>query len=167
MLAMHELSFSGDDKPSKYAALLPQIEAVFAAETNWLPNLANCTAILKEAFGWFWVGFYLSKGGELVLGPFQGTLACTRIPFNKGVCGAAYTTKEIQLVPDVNAFPGHIACSATSQSEIVLPIFNQKGAVAMVLDVDSEHLNHFDAADSDGLAAICQLIEKYIVPAID
>ena len=163
---MHELSFVGDDKNAKYQSLLPQIEAVFASETHWLPNLANCTAILKEAFGWFWVGFYISMEGELVLGPFQGTLACTRIAFNKGVCGAAYTTKEIQLVPDVNAFPGHIACSAASQSEIVLPIFNKNGEVAMVLDVDSEHLNHFDAMDSEGLAAICQLIEKYIVPAM-
>ena len=107
-----------------YDEITPQIAALIAGETDLIANLANIAAVLKEAFGFFWVGFYLAKGGELVLGPFQGPLACTRIAFGKGVCGHAYSTRETVIVPDVDAFPGHIACSSASRSEIVVPMFD-------------------------------------------
>jgi L-methionine (R)-S-oxide reductase len=148
------------DRKTIYNSLFPQIKALIEDESDLIANLSNITAALKEAFGFFWVGFYLVKEGQLVLGPFQGPIACTRIPFHKGVCGASYTRKETILVPDVEAFPGHIACSSASKSEIVLPVFHRNGTVAMVLDVDSDELNDFSAADSEGLQNIIRLLEK-------
>src|ERR1700744_6533626 len=128
------------DKVALYQSILPQIEALITGEDDLIANLANICAALKEQFGWFWVGFYLVKNGELVLGPFQGPGACTRIAKGKGVCGWAWEHCEPIIVPDVDAFPGHIACSSLSKSEIVIPVFHN-GLVAGVLDVDSEHLD--------------------------
>ena len=134
------------NKEAIYKALLPQIKALVTGEEDLVANMANMTAVLKEAFGYFWIGFYIIKKGELVLGPFQGPVACTRIQKGKGVCGKAWETGETQLVPDVNAFPGHIACSAASKSEIVVPVFKGNELIA-VLDIDSDQLNTFDAVD--------------------
>lgn len=147
-------------REEKYINLLPQIESLLAGESDKYANLANIAAALREAFGFFWVGFYLAKEGQLVLGPFQGPVACTRIPFHKGVCGHSYTTKETVLVPDVEAFPGHIACASASKSEIVLPAKNKQGDVFLVLDVDSDKLDDFSAVDQVGLEKVIQLIEK-------
>lgn len=141
-----------------YDGLVPQIAALVEGEPDLIANLANVTAALREAFGFFWVGFYLKKQGQLVLGPFQGPVACTRIAFNKGVCGAAYTRRQTIVVPDVEQFPGHIACSSASKSEIVVPVFDQAGEVTMVLDVDSDRLDDFSEVDADGLARIVALI---------
>ena len=143
-----------------YEALFPQIEAMIADESDLTANLANITAVLKEAFGFFWVGFYLVKEGQLVLGPFQGPIACTRIPFHKGVCGASYTRAETILVPDVEQFPGHIACSSASRSEVVVPVFHRNGTVAMVLDVDSDQLDDFSETDQAALEKIASLITR-------
>ncbi len=148
-------------KEEVYQALLPQLEALIGDETDIIANLANISAVLKEALGFFWVGFYLVKWDQLVLGPFQGPLACTRIGFGKGVCGKAWETGKTQLVPDVEAFPGHIACSSASRSEIVVPVI-QSGKVLMVLDVDSEHLNHFDTTDQEYLEQLAELLAKTI-----
>jgi len=137
-----------------YEELAPQVEALIAGETDLIANLANVAAVLKEAFGFFWVGFYLRKGEQLVLGPFQGPLACTRIDFDKGVCGHAYTTCETVIVPDVDAFPGHIACSSASRSEIVVPMFDSDGGVFAVLDVDSDRADDFSDVDRAGLERI-------------
>jgi len=144
-------------KKEQYESLLPQIAALITGETDQVANLANISAALKAQFGWFWVGFYLVKQGELVLGPFQGPVACTRIAKGKGVCGAAWEQARTLVVPDVEAFPGHIACSSLSRSEIVVPIF--KGdEVAGVLDVDSELLNQFDATDAYYLEQLVKLV---------
>lgn len=151
------------DRKTIYAEITPQIEALVAGETDLVANLANICAVLKEAFGFFWVGFYLKKGNQLVLNAFQGPLACTRIDFDKGVCGHAYTTREIVIVPNVDEFSGHIACASASKSEIVLPIFAQTGEVFAVLDVDSDKLNDFSEVDADGLQGIVKIIEKLIV----
>ena len=148
------------DRATIYAELAPQVEALLAGETDLIANLANVAAVLKEAFGFFWVGFYIAKGGELVLGPFQGPLACTRIAFDKGVCGHAFSTGETVIVPDVDAFPGHIACSSAARSEIVVPVFAGGRAVA-VLDVDSDRLADFSEVDSVGLNAIVRIIEQH------
>ena len=150
------------DRVELYAALYPQIEALVASESDLVANLANVAAALKEAFGFFWVGFYLVKEGQLVLGPFQGPIACTRIPFHKGVCGACYTERKTIIVPDVDQFPGHIACSSASKSEVVVPVFNSNGTVAMVLDVDSDQLDDFTQADAEGLEKIVKLLERKI-----
>jgi L-methionine (R)-S-oxide reductase len=143
-----------------YEAVVPQIEALVTGETDLTANLANIAAALKEAFGFFWVGFYLKKENQLVLGPFQGPIACTRINFNCGVCGHCYTTKQTIIVPDVEAFPGHIACSSASKSEIVLPAFDKNGDVFLVLDVDSDELDDFSDVDRTGLEKIMKIIEK-------
>ncbi|MEM6272296.1 MAG: GAF domain-containing protein [Bacteroidota bacterium] len=141
-------------KAEKYAALLPQIKSLIADEPDQIANLANVAAVLKEAFGFFWVGFYLLREPEeLVLGPFQGPLACTRIALGRGVCGTAAARRETVLVPDVHAFPGHIACSSESKSEIVVPLL-KAGVLLGVLDVDSDVADDFDAADQAGLEAI-------------
>jgi L-methionine (R)-S-oxide reductase len=145
-----------------YTALLPQIKELVAGESDLTANLANISAALKEAFGFFWVGFYLKKGNELVLGPFQGPIACTRIRFNRGVCGHCYTTKEIVIVPDVEAFPGHIACSSASKSEIVLPAIDSEGEVFLVLDVDSDTLDDFSEIDATYLAQVMRIVEGLI-----
>lgn len=147
-------------KAEKYQAILPQIEALISSETDLYANLANVAAVLKEAFGFFWVGFYLVKGEQLVLGPFQGPLACTRIAFGKGVCGTAWKEGKTQLVPDVDAFPGHIACSSASRSEIVVPGFKE-GKVWIVLDVDSEKLDDFDTVDQKYLEEMMRVVDKY------
>lgn len=150
------------NKADIYEALVPQIEALVTGESDLTANLANITAALKEAFGFFWVGFYLKKDNQLVLGPFQGPIACTRINFDRGVCGYCYSTRQTVIVPDVEAFPGHIACSSSSKSEIVLPAFDQNGEVAMVLDVDSDRLNDFDETDQVGLERLMRLIERLL-----
>jgi GAF domain-containing protein len=146
------------DRQTIYESLIPQISALVEDEPDLVANLANIAAALKEAFGFFWVGFYLKKENQLVLGPFQGPIACTRIAFDKGVCGAAYTRRETILVPDVEQFPGHIACSSASKSEIVVPVFDRAGNVTMVLDVDSDRLDDFSEADVRGLEQIAGLI---------
>src|ERR1700753_2349726 len=138
------------DKAEQYQSLIPQIEALITGEPDMVANLANICAALKEQFKWFWVGFYLVKDNELVLGPFQGPVACTRIAYGKGVCGAAWQEQKTLIVPDVDAFPGHIACSSLSKSEIVVPVFSGHEVVA-VLDVDSEELDQFDQGDAQYL----------------
>jgi GAF domain-containing protein len=145
-----------------YDSLVPQIKALTDGESDLTANLANISAALKEAFGFFWVGFYLKKDNQLVLGPFQGPIACTRINFNKGVCGHCYTTKEVVIVPDVEAFPGHIACSSASKSEIVLPAFDKNGEVFLVLDVDSDQLNDFSEIDAEGLSKVMRIVEGMV-----
>jgi L-methionine (R)-S-oxide reductase len=137
-------------RAAQYASLLPQIRSLIEDEPDLIANLANVCAVLKEAFGFFWVGFYLMKEGELVLGPFQGPLACTRIAIGRGVCGAAAMQRETLVVPDVELFPGHIACSSLSRSEIVVPIVVGDNVVG-VLDVDSELVAHFDQVDAEWL----------------
>jgi L-methionine (R)-S-oxide reductase len=157
------LAFSKtSDRKTIYAEIVPQIESLVAGETDLTANLANITAVIKESLGFFWVGFYLRKENQLVLGPFQGTLACTRIDFNKGVCGHAYTTRETVIVPNVDEFPGHIACSSASKSEIVLPIFDPTGEVFGVLDVDSDRLDDFSPTDAEGLRRIVEIVEKIL-----
>jgi len=150
----------GTDRKEIYDALIPQINALIETESDLTANLANIAAALKEAFGFFWVGFYIAKEGQLVLGPFQGPIACTRIPFHKGVCGASYSQQKTIIVPDVGQFPGHIACASASKSEIVLPVFHRNGTVAMVLDVDSDQLNDFSETDAEGLQNILTLLER-------
>ena len=140
-------------KEEKYKSLYPQICSLIERETDIIANLANVSAALKEAFGFFWIGFYIVKNNQLVLGPFQGPIACTRIAYGKGVCGASWKERKPIIVPDVNNFPGHIACSSLSQSEIVIPIVKVNEVVA-VLDVDSEHLNYFDKTDQRWLTKI-------------
>ena len=141
-----DLNIVQGTKEEQYQSLIPQIKGLIAGETDLIANLANVVAALKEQFGWFWVGFYWVKEGQLVLAPFQGPVACTRISKGKGVCGAAWAKAETIIVPDVEAFPGHIACSSLSLSEIVVPVI-RNGEVLGVLDVDSSELNTFDAID--------------------
>jgi GAF domain-containing protein len=155
-----DLQIPTGSREEKYAALYPQIQGLLAGENDQTANLANIVAAIKEVFSFFWVGFYIVKDGQLVLGPFQGPVACTRIPFHKGVCGHAYTIAETVIVPDVDAFPGHIACASASKSEIVLPVKNQAGKVTMVLDVDSDTLNDFSVVDQQGLEKILGLINE-------
>ena len=144
-------------KTKQYQALLPQIEGLLQGEDDVVANLANVTAALKEQFGWLWVGFYLVKNDELVLGPFQGPVACTRIKKGRGVCGTSWAEATTLIVPDVEKFPGHIACSSASKSEIVLPLF-VNGEVVGVLDVDSEYLNYFDVIDQQYLEKVIALL---------
>jgi len=144
-------------KEEQYRSLLPQIDGLISGENDFIANLANVTAALKEQFQWFWVGFYLIKEDELVLGPFQGPVACTRIKKGRGVCGTAWEKSEILIVPDVEEFPGHIACAAASRSEIVLPMYHNSEVIG-VLDVDSEYLNHFDEVDAKYLKQVLELI---------
>jgi len=144
-------------KEEKYISIIPQITALLEGETDLIANLANVCAALKEQFNWFWVGFYLVKDGELVLGPFQGPVACTRIKKGKGVCGASWEQEETLIVPNVDEFPGHIACASASKSEIVLPFYIDNKIVG-VLDVDSEYLSHFDEVDAKYLNEILKSI---------
>lgn len=134
------------DKTDRYQELYRQIESVVSGETDQIANMANVAALLHEAFGFWWTGFYIVKGNQLVLGPFQGPVACTRIDYGKGVCGSSWQRKETIIVPDVHQFPGHIACSSLSKSEIVVPIFSGTEVFA-VLDIDSRELATFDEAD--------------------
>ena len=147
-------------RKEQYEALFPQIQSLVAGENDLTANLANIAAAIKEVFGFFWVGFYLVKDNQLVLGPFQGPVACTRLPFHKGVCGHAYSIAETVIVPNVDEFPGHIACASASKSEIVLPVKNQAGEVTMVLDVDSDLLDDFSEVDQIGLEKILGLINE-------
>lgn len=150
------------DRRERYTALLPLIESLVAAESDPVANMANVAAALKEAFGFFWIGFYRVVGQELVLGPFQGTLACTRIGFGKGVCGTAWKEGNSQLVPDVELFPGHIACNSASRSEVVIPIFDDEGSVSGVLDIDSDKPDDFSAVDVEYLERLVRTIGKRI-----
>jgi len=152
-----DLHIATGTKEEQYEALLPQIEGLLQGEEDLIANLANVAAALKEQFGWFWVGFYIVKGNELVLGPFQGPVACTRIKKSRGVCGTAWAEAKTVIVPDVEKFPGHIACSSLSRSEIVVPII-RNNQVAGVLDIDSEKLDQFDETDQTYLEQIVQLI---------
>lgn len=152
------------DRAAKYEAILPQINALISSESDVIANLANITAVLREAFGFFWIGFYIVREQELVLGPFQGTLACTRIAFHRGVCGACYTQKKTMLVPNVEDFEGHIACSSATKSEIVVPIFDKgRQEVRMVLDIDSDLLADFSAIDQLYLEKLATLISNTLV----
>lgn len=150
---------AGLNKTQQYAELIPQLKALTESESNTVANLANISAALRQTFGFFWVGFYLVDGESLVLGPFQGDIACTRIGPGRGVCGTAWQTHQTQWVPDVDAFPGHIACSSLSRSEVVVPIIKD-GTVLAVLDVDSEKLDDFEQADVDGLEQIAHLVAQ-------
>lgn len=144
-------------KAQQYDVLLPQIHALLSGESDVVANMANVAAALKTQFDWHWVGFYRVVGEELVLGPFQGPVACTRIAYGRGVCGSAWAENQTLIVPDVEAFPGHIACSALSKSEIVVPMLH-KGKMLGVLDVDATERDAFDATDQVGLEAIVQLL---------
>ena len=145
-------------KNDQYRSLIPQISSLLSGETDEIANMANVCAALKEQFDFFWVGFYMVKDNELVLGPFQGPVACTRIQKGKGVCGSSWDQEKILIVPDVDAFPGHIACSSASKSEIVIPVI-RNGLVIGVLDVDSDELNSFDQSDAVNLSTILELIQ--------
>lgn len=145
------------DKEAQYKSIIPQITALLEGESDQIANLANVAAALKEQFKWFWVGFYLVKGDELVLGPFQGPVACTRIKKGKGVCGASWQHNEVLVVPDVDQFPGHIACASASRSEIVLPLYQGEEIIG-VMDVDSEYLSHFDDIDAKYLKKIINIL---------
>ena len=146
------------NKTEQYQSLLPQIKGLLDGETDLVANLANVTAAMKEQFNWLWIGFYLVKNGELIVGPFQGPVACTRIRKGKGVCGTSWAKREIIVVPDVEKFPGHIACSSLSKSEIVVPVIRNNEVIA-VLDVDSKEYNSFDETDQQYLEQIVKLIE--------
>jgi L-methionine (R)-S-oxide reductase len=152
-----DLKIIAGEREEQYKSLVPQIKALLTGETDLIANLANISAALKEQFNFFWVGFYLIKNNELVLGPFQGPVACTRIAYNRGVCGAAWAKKETLIIPDVEEFPGHIACSSLSKSEIVIPLYVADKLVG-VLDVDSDHINHFTTIDEKYLKEILSLI---------
>jgi L-methionine (R)-S-oxide reductase len=156
------ITIVGESKKEKYQSLIPQIKALVEGETDVIANLSNIMAVLKQAMNFLWVGVYFVKGNELVLGPFQGPLACTRIALGKGVCGTAWKEKEVIIVPDVDQFPGHIACSSDSKSEIVLPVFNKNAEVALILDVDSNKLNDLDETDKIYLQQVVEIIEKLI-----
>ena len=147
------------DKKEKYESLLPQIEGLISYEDDLIANLANIAAALKFGMGFFWVGFYLVKNDELVLGPFQGPIACTRIRMGKGVCGTAWQKNQTIVVPNVDEFPGHIACSSDSKSEIVLTA-SKDGEVQLILDVDSDQLNDFDQTDQQFLELLMKMIER-------
>lgn len=154
-----ELTLKGETREEKYQTLIPQIKALISDEPDLIANCANIAAALRQTFNFFWVGFYFVKADELVLGPFQGDIACTRITMGRGVCGTAWQKRETIIVPDVNEFPGHIACSAASLSEIVIPIIN-KGVVRSVLDVDSDKKDDFNAIDQKYLTELTELIAE-------
>jgi GAF domain-containing protein len=152
-----DLNITIGAKNDQYRSLIPQISALLSGEIDEIANMANVCAALKEQFDFFWVGFYMVKDNELVLGPFQGPVACSRIQKGKGVCGSSWDQEKILIVPDVDSFPGHIACSSASRSEIVIPIIRD-GLVIGVLDVDSKELNSFDESDAKNLSMILELI---------
>ena len=154
-----ELTFISGSKEEQYLSLLPQVRSLIEGEVDLVANLANVAAALKEAFDFFWVGFYLVKQDQFVLGPFQGPVACTRIRKGKGVCGTAWQESATLLVPDVEVFPGHIACSSLSRSEIVVPLIKD-GEVWGVLDIDSDLLNFFDETDRKYLEEMCGYLSK-------
>jgi L-methionine (R)-S-oxide reductase len=147
------------DRVALYAALLPQVRELLQDEHDPIASMANMAAAIREAFGWHWVGFYRVMGAELVLGPFQGPVACTRIGHGKGVCGTAWAEERTVVVPDVTKFPGHIACSPLSRSEIVVPVRDRSGHIAAVLDIDSERPDDFTEVDEHALGRLCALLE--------
>ncbi|MCD8264109.1 MAG: GAF domain-containing protein [Tannerellaceae bacterium] len=155
------LIIQAGNKEEKYQSLLPQLGALVAGKADPVANLANVAAALKQTFGFFWVGFYLVKEEQLVLGPFQGPVACTRIRYGRGVCGTAWKEKQTLVVPDVDQFSGHIACSSDSKSEIVVPILKEDTIIG-VLDVDSDTLNSFNETDALYLQKICELIASFL-----
>lgn len=152
------LNITAITKEGKYKELYPQIEALVSGEKDMIANMANICSALKYGMGFFWVGFYIVRGNELVLGPFQGTLACTRIAKGKGVCGTAWEENKAVIVEDVDKFPGHIACSSLSKSEIVVPVYNSVKEITAVLDVDSDQLASFDKTDEEWLSKIVNLL---------
>ena len=154
-----DLHVSSGDKAERYRVLLPQVRSLLAGETDRVANLANVAAALKTTFGFFWVGFYRVQGDELVLGPFQGPVACTRIARGRGVCGTAWQEDRTLVVPDVDAFPGHIACSSLSRSEIVVPLHDCEGRVWGVLDIDSDRPAAFDETDAAWFEELCMLLK--------
>jgi len=155
---MHELVVNADlNKDEQYSSLLPQIDALCEGEPDLIANLSNISAALQQQFHWWWVGFYFIKNEEMVLGPFQGPVACTRIAFGKGVCGKAWESKGTIIIDDVEKFPGHIACSSNSRSEIVVPILKNQEVIA-VLDIDSEQLSKFEDTDKKYLERLCDFI---------
>ena len=151
-----------ENKQQIYDELTAQLDALMEGESEEMSILANVSAVLAERFPWFWTGFYLEREGELRLGPFQGTVACMHIAHGRGVCGTAFERRQSIVVPDVEQFPGHIACSSLSRSEIVVPIFNGKGEPVGVLDVDSTSLAAFDDVDRQNLERICQLLTRHL-----
>lgn len=153
-----DLQIINGTKAEQYESLMPQIKGLLEGETDLIANMANVAAALKEQFGWLWVGFYLVKADELVLGPFQGPVACTRIKKGRGVCGTSWAQAKTLIVPDVEKFPGHIACSSLSRSEIVVPVIRSNEVVA-ILDADASELNHFDTTDQHYLEQIVSLLE--------
>lgn len=153
------LIISDGDKCNKYSVLYEQIKSLTDGEDDLIANMANISSMIHQTFGFWWTGFYRVSGAELVLGPFQGPLACSRIPFGRGVCGTAWKEAATVIVPDVDAFPGHIACSSASRSEIVVPVFDDEKVIA-VLDIDSAELNTFDSVDKEWLEKICSLIQR-------
>lgn len=158
---MHEIHIQpNQSKAQRYQTCLPLLASVLEGESDITANLANTAALLKEVFQWLWVGFYRVDQTELVLAPFQGPLACTRIPFERGICGRCYREQKTIIIADVNAEVDHIACSSRSQSEIVVPIFDQERKIRYVLDVDSEELKHFDTVDQTYLEQIAQLLSN-------
>jgi L-methionine (R)-S-oxide reductase len=155
------ITVSGNSKQEKYASLMPQLKSL-AEEPDQYAALGNIISGLKYGMSFFWAGLYIVKNNELVLGPFQGTVACTRIGFGKGVCGYAWKNKKTVLVADVNTFEGHIACSSESKSEIVLPVFGKTGDIIMVLDIDSDRLADFDTTDELYLTQVVHIIESIV-----
>ena len=154
-----ELKIFGETKSEIYDGLYRQIEAVLESEDDVIANMANISAMVNGTFGFWWTGFYRVCAEQLVLGPFQGPMACTRIAFGKGVCGTAWKLRQTVIVPDVDAFPGHIACSSASRSEIVVPVFDSQGSVTAVLDIDSSELDTFDETDGFWLEKIVSLLK--------
>ena len=153
------LLISDGDKCNKYSVLYEQIKSLTDGEDDLIANMANISSMIHQTFGFWWTGFYRVNGNMLVLGPFQGPLACSRIPFGRGVCGTAWKEAATVIVPDVDAFPGHIACSSASRSEIVVPVFDDEKVIA-VLDIDSAELNTFDSIDKEWLEKICSLLQR-------
>lgn len=155
-----QLIIADGDKGQRYSSLIPQIDALITQEDDWIANLSNVTAALQQSFSFLWVGFYRVIGDELVLGPFQGPVACSRIKKGVGVCGTAWALNKTIIVPNVDEFPGHIACSSLSKSEVVVPIRDPFSKVAFILDIDSEQLNHFDQVDQTYLEQLSSLLTQ-------
>jgi len=163
-MSEHLITSTSNDKRARYTTLLPQIDALLDGETDLIAAMANVSAMLKMTFDWLWVGFYRVQHTQLVLGPFQGPLACTRIARGKGVCGGAWQQAQTIVVEDVDTYPEHIACSSSSRSEIVVPLFDTEGQVAAVLDVDADTTAQFDAIDTEYLEALARKFSPLFTP---
>jgi len=159
---MQTIELPAQDRVAIYTALTPQLRELLREERDPIAAMANVSAALRQAFDWHWIGFYRVMGAELVLGPFQGPVACARIPFGRGVCGTAWQEERTVIVPDVDLFPGHIACSPLSRSEIVVPCLDSDGRVAAVLDIDSVRANDFNAIDAHALEHLCELLQPLL-----